>query len=344
NTSTNSCQDSTHKEQSIVRRETKSAHVSRSQSFKPQTGGKLSDSEIETVLTKVYGRPVNQPVPPPTYELIVKQIDPPPSSVPQPVYTYTKANSWCGELSQEKENGNVETRSLISEIPLNPHYIHRSGVIAIPNTDKKPVIQTINSNDNKNLKRRFRMRKLKSRDDKRHTLNEPLLALTPMYNGNYSMIEPKKVDNINNTFSVEVGGVKLIYDPDIRLDDPSPQMTKYLVDGRLYLIKNQRYNFIDNVDAKEMEKYNENLKLNERPKYYQTIPIEKFKLSTPPPELHYNATETYFYNTVPKQPQRYVVSPDWISEDLNVHKISLKKRPQTSTTPALYRRDIALAY
>ncbi|CAF1032060.1 unnamed protein product, partial [Didymodactylos carnosus] len=317
NTSTNSNQDTTHKEQTTIPRQTQSAHVSRSQSLKHRNNGKLSDNEIQMLFTKVYGKPASQPTPPPcTDQVIITQIEPS-SPTPQPIYAYTKANSWCGELPKDNEDDkDIERKSVVSEIPLNPYYIHRPGVIAIPNADKKPVVFVTNSNDNKNIKRRFKMRKSKKHDSKRHLLNEPLLALTPMYDGNYSNIEPRKADYTNNTFSVEAGGVKLIYDPNISLEDPSPQLTKYLVNGRLYLIKNQRYNFIDNVDTKELEKYNENLKLHERPKYYQTIPIEKFKPTTAPPELHYNASETYFYNTVPKQSQRYVVSPNWISEDL----------------------------
>jgi hypothetical protein len=70
--------------------------------------------------------------------------------------------------------------------------------------------------------------------------------------------------------------------------------------------------------------------LPQRPKYYQTIPIEKFQVPKPPAELHYNASETYFYNTLPKRVPRYVVDPNFISENLNVNKISLSKRPLTA--------------
>ena len=70
--------------------------------------------------------------------------------------------------------------------------------------------------------------------------------------------------------------------------------------------------------------------LAQRPKYYQTIPIEKFQVPKPPPELHYNASETYFYNTMPKRVHRYVIDPNFISENLNVNKISLSKRPPTA--------------
>ena len=73
------------------------------------------------------------------------------------------------------------------------------------------------------------------------------------------------------------------------------------------------------------------ISLPQRPKYYHTIPIEKFQVPKPPPELHYNASETYFYNTIPKRVHRYVIDPNFISENLNVNKISLSKRPSTAT-------------
>jgi hypothetical protein len=68
-----------------------------------------------------------------------------------------------------------------------------------------------------------------------------------------------------------------------------------------------------------------------RPKYYQTIPVEKFQLPKPPVDIHYNASDTYFYNTLPKRVHRYVINPHFISENLNVNKISLSKRPSTAT-------------
>jgi hypothetical protein len=54
-------------------------------------------------------------------------------------------------------------------------------------------------------------------------------------------------------------------------------------------------------------------------------------LPKPPPEIHYNANETYFYNTLPKRVHRYVIDPHFISENLNVNRISLSKRPSTAT-------------
>jgi len=72
--------------------------------------------------------------------------------------------------------------------------------------------------------------------------------------------------------------------------------------------------------------------LPQRPKYYQTIPVEKFRIPKPVPDLHYNASETYFYNTMPKRVHRYVIDPNFISENLNINKMSLAKRPLSSAT------------
>ena len=68
-----------------------------------------------------------------------------------------------------------------------------------------------------------------------------------------------------------------------------------------------------------------------RPKYYQTIPVEKFQIPKPAADIHYNASETYFYNTLPKRVHRYVIDPNFISENLNVNKMSLSKRPPSAT-------------
>jgi len=51
----------------------------------------------------------------------------------------------------------------------------------------------------------------------------------------------------------------------------------------------------------------------------------------PRQEVHYNAAETFFYNTMPKRSHRYVVNPNFISENLNVNRVSLGKRPPTTT-------------
>ncbi len=59
--------------------------------------------------------------------------------------------------------------------------------------------------------------------------------------------------------------------------------------------------------------------------------MEKFQIPKPAVDLHYNASETYFYNTLPKRVHRYVIDPHFISENLNVNKMSLSKRPPTAS-------------
>lgn len=74
------------------------------------------------------------------------------------------------------------------------------------------------------------------------------------------------------------------------------------------------------------------LSLAPRPKYYQTIPVEKFDVPKPPSDIHYNASETYFYNTLPKRVHRYVIDPNFISENLNISGRSMSKRAAATTT------------
>ena len=76
-----------------------------------------------------------------------------------------------------------------------------------------------------------------------------------------------------------------------------------------------------------------------RPKYYQTIPIDKFQIPKPAADVHYNASETYFYNTIPKRVHRYVIDPNFISENLNVNRISLSQRPLTANAMHSASRD-----
>lgn len=199
----------------------------------------------------------------------------------------------------------------ISTVPLNQFYVHRPGVISVRNTEKKAVIPDSYSTTKKPSKHHRRHHHHHHHYREKQT--QPLLALTPISQA------PK--------LPFELDGITLIYDPTLAIDDPSLNLTRYLIEGNLYLIKDQRYNVIENVDPTSIEKYNQTLTFPQRPKYYQTIPIEKFQIPKPAPEIHYNASETYFYNTIPKQMHRYVIDPNFISEHLNVNKISLSKRP-----------------
>ncbi len=69
----------------------------------------------------------------------------------------------------------------------------------------------------------------------------------------------------------------------------------------------------------------------QRQKYYQTIPVEKFQI---PKTSSENVSDTYFYNASPSRLQRYVIDPNLISENLNVNRISISKRPPTATVYA----------
>ncbi len=203
-------------------REIKSAQVSRRNGRET----KLSDEEIQQIFKRIYGENFEQPQQEQPVEIIYTKSQPsPPAPPPPPIYVYQKSASWCADevLSTSPVGKSVE----ISAIPLNPHYLHRPGVIAIKNIEKRSVIREnlASKNSNKHYRRYHHSH------EKR---NEPLLALTPM---------PQK-----SKISLEIGGVKLTYDPKITLEDKSPNVTKYFIDGRLYLIKDQRYNILNNID------------------------------------------------------------------------------------------------
>ena len=76
------------------------------------------------------------------------------------------------------------------------------------------------------------------------------------------------------------------------------------------------------------------ISLHQRPKYYQTLPVDKLKIPPSSPEAHYKSSDTYFYQTSPKRPSRYVINPHFISENLNVNRMSLSQRPTTATVHA----------
>ncbi len=213
-------------------REIQSAHVSR------RKGGdtKLSEEEIDQIFKRVYGDKIEQPPQVQPVQIIYTQ---PPSSptTPPPVYVYQKSATWCAdEVSPTPPP--VRKTVEVSAVPLNPHYLHRPGVIAVRNVEKRSVVRA-HSASQKTTKHPRRYHHGHGRR------NEPLRALTPMLH--------------KSRLSLEIGGVKLAYDPKLTLDDKSPNLTKYFIDGRLYLIKEQRYNVIDHVDPSFLEKYNQNL-------------------------------------------------------------------------------------
>ncbi|CAF3388747.1 unnamed protein product [Rotaria socialis] len=289
--------DATIKQQ---RREIKSAQV-----IRQNDETRLSDEEYQTGSNQMDSETTQQPL------LFV-------SATPTILYPRPTSASSNELPSTSIDKKTVRTKIEINPIPLNPHYIHRPGVIAASNTYKMPIVRESSASRkmNRSSHRRHHHHNYRHRD-KQH---EPLLALTPM-------LQPTKLP-------VEIDGIKLIYDPTLAIDDASLNLTKYFIEGRLYLIKDQHYNVLENIDPKAIEKYNQNSNLAQRTKYYQTIPIEKFQIPKPPQEVHYNASETYFYNTIPKRVHRYVVDPNFISENLNISGRSMSKQtaPAATTT------------
>jgi len=135
----------------------------------------------------------------------------------------------------------LRTTIEVNPVPLNPYYIHRPGVISVKNNEKRPVFRESSASKKANKHYRHRYRQQHHRGKR----NEPLLALTPISQSSKSPFE--------------MDGIKLIYDPTLTIDDPSLNLTKYLIEGRLYLIKDQRYNVLENIDPTFIEKYNQTL-------------------------------------------------------------------------------------
>jgi hypothetical protein len=79
------------------------------------------------------------------------------------------------------------------------------------------------------------------------------------------------------------------------------------------------------------------------------IDPEKVRADLPAPEIHTNASETYFYNTMPFKRSTFTINPNFISENLNVKKIGLQNRSLSASVnldsaPVKYRRNYAFVY
>jgi len=178
------------------------------------------------------------------YNDIIQQQEP--SSVtPTPLPGYVYQRSGSSTFSTKPPSTPLNRKSLRTTIernvvPLNPYYIHRPGVISVKNVDKSPVVRENSAYKKPNKHRR---RSHHHHHHRRENQNQPLLALTPIP-------QPTKVP-------YDMDGIKLTYDPTITLDDPSLNLTKYFIEGRLYLIKDQRYNVLENIDPTLIEKYNQ---------------------------------------------------------------------------------------
>ncbi|UJR22269.1 hypothetical protein I4U23_025329 [Adineta vaga] len=274
-------------------RESQSAQV-----LSPRDNVKLSDEKCQQCPKLINEEQIEQPV-----QIIFTKSDP--STIPPPpIYVYKKSAIW---FPNEISTSSLQKLMDPLPIPLNPHYVHRPGVIAADNIEKKIVAKKTPPTTKKPTKHRHTQEKR----------TEPLIALAQM--------------PLKTKLSVETEDVKLTYDPRLTLDDKSPNLHKYFIDGRLYLIKDHRYNVLNNIDPSTIQKLNQHTTLSPRPKYYQTVSIDKYQLPKPSTEIHYNASETFFYNTMPKHRHRYIINPNFISENLNVNKVSLGERPPTTT-------------
>lgn len=73
--------------------------------------------------------------------------------------------------------------------------------------------------------------------------------------------------------------------------------------------------------------------------------MNKLQADDPAPEIHYNSPDTYFLNTMPFRKATFTIDPSFISENLNVQKIDLKRRDSSNLKNSVrYRRDFAFVY
>jgi hypothetical protein len=155
----------------------------------------LSDRNVQELLKNNYADEVVLPVLP---SIEIHYREPTDHVVDSsPVYIYKKSTSWTpAAIEHDKAIKKAAAR-------VNPHYIHRPGVIASRNVDKKVLVRT-----------------------KTARVQCPSTS--------------------NTHLTLEINGKKLTYDPRLTLNDRSSNLTKYVIDGRLFLIKDHRYNVIEN--------------------------------------------------------------------------------------------------
>lgn len=144
-----------------------------------------------------------------------------------------------------------KTRPFIHEtsLPPNLHHIHRPGVVAATNNEKKPLLR-VPSASKRSLRQRFQHYRHSAYADQRH---EPLIALTPYRSAASPVVPPTPPTPAKPTMNFN--GIQLVYDRSLTLDDRSLNLTKYFINGNLYLIKDQHYNVIENFDPSLLEKF-----------------------------------------------------------------------------------------
>ena len=215
------------------RREPQSVHA-----LRQKNGTKLSDEEIQQIFKRVYGDKIELQKTQKQQQQPVQIIYTQPqalSNSSSPIYVYQKSTTYCPDsVSIVSDSKSVEIKDSL----LNPHHIYRPSLIAVKNIEKKSVARE--GSASRSVSRSYR--RCHHNQDKQ---NEPLRAVT---------VSPHK-----SKLTLEIDGVKLTHDPKLTLEDKSSNVSKYFIDGRLYLIKEHSYNVIDNIDRTELEKYNRSL-------------------------------------------------------------------------------------
>jgi len=159
----------------------------------------ISEDKIEQPIEIIFTKSKSSSIPPP------------------PIFIYKKSVT---RVPDDGSTAPLRKSIEVSDIPLNPYYIHRPGVISAQNFEKKPL-------------------------EKENSVSK----------GTTKPLTPRSK---KSKLSLETDSIKLTYDPKLTLDDKSPNLSKYLIDGRLYLIKDHRYNVVNNIDPSILQKYNQN--------------------------------------------------------------------------------------
>ena len=88
--------------------------------------------------------------------------------------------------------------------------------------------------------------------------------------------------------------------------------------------------------------------IQNRPNYYVPIDMESIKPDPERPKIHFNANETYFYNTLPTRKATFVVNNNFISENLRIPKKNSYEEKirilNSQGKPVRFRRDYAFVY
>jgi len=88
--------------------------------------------------------------------------------------------------------------------------------------------------------------------------------------------------------------------------------------------------------------------IQNRPNYYVPIDMESIKPDPERPKIHFNANETYFYNTLPTRKATFFVNNNFISENLCIPKKNSYEEKirilNSQGKPVRFRRDYAFVY